>query len=83
MPSSTPMTTIANPLIGEPVPMDEAATRPSTIMANSSAGPNFRPTSAIAGENSTSSTRPIMAPTRDAIVVMNKALPALPCLAIG
>ena len=83
MPSSSPKTTMARPLAAEPELIEEAATSPSTIIEKNSAGPNFRPRSAIIGENSTSRMSPLMAPTSEAIVVTNRARPERPFLAIG
>ena len=83
VPSNKPKNTIASPLAGEPDASVDAAINPNSIMLKYSAGPILRPSSAMAGENKIRIRMPSIEPTKDAMVVMNKATPALPCLAMG
>jgi hypothetical protein len=83
VPSSTPESTIMAPRTG-PLPETMAAeTRPSSMMAKYSAGPNSRAKRANAGDARAMTVMPTSAPQKEAAAVMNSATPALPARARG
>ena len=82
-PSNRPTTTIATPLIAEPLASVAPASRPSIIIEKYSAGPNLKATSTSSGENRIIARMPTEAPQNDENISMNSAEPALPLRASG
>ena len=82
-PSTMPNTVMATPLSGEPPLKVDPASRPNSITAQTSAGPNCSAARPRTGASSTISVIPHEAPTKDASMVMESATPPLPCLVSG
>ncbi len=83
VPMQSPSTTIVSPLIGEPCATVPAAIRPNRMTAKYSAGPNASAIATTSGVATIMMMMPIDPPTKEAIVVRNRAMPARPCCAIG
>src|SRR6056297_538247 len=83
IPRIRPNTTITNDLRGDPPPMVQAATSPSTMTAKYSVELNRRAISAIAGANAITTRMDKVLPQKEATALMNRAKPALPDCANG
>ena len=82
-PQSRPNKVIATPLSGEPRDIVEPASRPSSMMENSSAGPNLNAIVVSSGEAKIITMMPTDAAKNEQIIVMPSAVPPLPFLVIG
>ena len=74
---------MATPLTGEPRDMVEPASRPSSMMENSSAGPNLKAMAVNSGEAKIITMMPTEAAKNEQIMVMPSAVPPLPFLVMG
>lgn len=74
---------MASPLTGDSADMVDAAISPRTISEKYSAEVKLKATFTMTGENSIIRTMPTLAPKKEATVVMNSAIPARPCRAMG
>ncbi len=74
---------IATPFSGEPRAIVAPASRPSSMMAQVSAGPKLLAARTSSGDRKIITTMPTDAAKKDAIIVMPSAVPPLPCSVSG